>query len=887
MLPRVGTRRGEVATSLRPQRAEVKYVYASLAASRRTLVTSSTLGVEARGWRRRGVSGAAMIMLDRALRYARAGWPVFPLAPGEKRPLIRSAHPAGHACRGECGDHGHGLHDATADEGTIRMWWSFDGEPGANIGIRTGVRFWALDVDAKAPKGGGISGIDFLRELEYDHGELPATLTIQTPNGGQHRYFALPGDRTIPNRATIKREDGTRAALDVRGVGGYVVGEPSTVGGRPYAVVLRERIAAAPAWLLDLVAPIPAARTLPPSGGAVGMVTQDRYGQAALASACDRIRAAAEGDRHRAIYAESAAMGELVAGGACGLHRSACEDALVSASLTTGKSQREVQRTVRDGLSKGEQSPRRPEAREARTWRASGPSRPTRLEDADEGDAPELEADDHEDRPWPEHADEQAAEAVGNLTDLGNARRLVASDGQDFRWCPTGADGGWLRWDGSRWASDTTRAIHRAAKGLGAMVAAEMPQHVAAAEAALLARDPATEAGELAKARKAAAARCAKWAAISEGAGGIAAAITLASSEPSIVVLRSQLDTDIWTLNTPTATLALREAKWWEHRRGDMLTRCTRARFDPDATAPTWEAFIDSITNGDQALAGYLQRAAGYTLSGDNSEQVFFLLHGAGQNGKSTFLEALSDALGDYARTVPASTFIGRQEGAIPNDLAMLTGVRMVVAAEGEEGKRLEEALLKSITGGDTISARFMRGEFFDFTPQFKLWLSTNHKPTIRGSDEGIWRRIRLVPFVRQFAPKDRIANLKEKLRAERDGILRWMILGCEMWMREGMAPPAAIVGATESYRAEMDIVAEFLDEWTAREIMHTTLVGEMFAAFLEWCADNGERPRTQKWFSLRLQEKGLAHVPNRNNGRQWADVRMTRQVKARSSLFG
>lgn len=825
-----------------------------------------------------------MMMLDRALRYANAGWPVFPLATGEKKPLIRSAHKPGEECRGECGAHGHGLYDATTDATTIRNWWSDDGEPAANIGLRCGVRFWVLDVDAKVPKGGGISGIDYLRELEYDHGELPPTLTIQTPNGGEHRYFLLPTDRTIPNRATIKRADGTRAALDVRGVGGYVVAEPSTVEGRPYALSRRERLAAAPAWLLDIVAPIATPRTVRPGGGATPLVTQDRYGQAALTSACERIRSASEGDRHRAIYAEAAAVGELVAGGACGLHRGACEDALVSAALTTGKSQREVQRTVRDGLAKGEQSPRRPEVREPRAWRASGPMA-----------APPCDADDPggeagpEECPPPEDDDapheHEAPEGLENLTDLGNARRLVTLAGEDFRWCPAGTDDGWLRWDGSRWAPDTTRAIQRAAKRLGPVIAGEANAYADAARTVALERGASDD--DATKAARGAFGRCMKWADQTESVGRIAAAVSLAASESAVIVTRDQLDTDVWRLNTPTATLALREARWWEHRRSDLLTRCTRARFDAEAACPTWVAFIDSITNGDKELSGYLQRAAGYTLTGDNSEQVFFLLHGAGQNGKSTFIEALSDAMGDYARTVPASTFIGRQEGAIPNDLAMLAGVRMVVAAEGEEGKKLEEALLKSITGGDTISARFMRGEFFDYTPQFKLWLSTNHKPTIRGSDEGIWRRIRLIPFTRQFAPKDRIAGLKEKLRAERDGILRWMILGCELWMAEGLTPPATILGATASYRAEMDIVAEFLEEWTVRESMNTTPVGEMFAAFTEWCMDNGERPRTQKWFSLRLQEKGLAHIPSRANGRQWADVRLIRKVKSKAGLFG
>ena len=195
-------------------------------------------------------------MLDRARKYAAHGWPVFPLIPGQKKPLIKSAHPPGHGCKGECGALGHGLYDATLDDALIAAWWGEDGGAiDANIGIRTGVACWVLDIDCKAPKGGGLTGPEMVALLEAEHGSLPVTLSVRTPGGGEHRFFRLPPDRIIPNRTTIHAPDGRKTSLDVRGAGGYVVAEPSTVDGKPYAVLVRATMAFAPRWLLDVVAP--------------------------------------------------------------------------------------------------------------------------------------------------------------------------------------------------------------------------------------------------------------------------------------------------------------------------------------------------------------------------------------------------------------------------------------------------------------------------------------------------------------------------------------------------------------------------------------------------------------------------------------------------------
>ena len=321
-----------------------------------------------------------MLMLDRALRYATAGWPVFPLAPGTKVPLVQSAHGKGSSCRGECGLPGHGLYDATTDADTIRRWWGDDGEPGANIGLRAGIRWWVLDVGRKPPRGGGYTGPEMLALLEEQHGALPATLSVRTTSGGEHRFFRLPTDRSIPSRARIKAPDGRTSSLDVRGSGGYVVAEPSVVAGNSYSLLLKAPIAAAPAWLLDVVAPPrPEPKSIPRAVPVDVSATGTRYGGVALANACNTILSAGEGKRHDAIFKAAAALGELVAGRAVGLSAAACEEALLSAALAAGKSHREAYRPVRDGLNKGAENPRVPELRQRQTPPSQHPRPPPEL----------------------------------------------------------------------------------------------------------------------------------------------------------------------------------------------------------------------------------------------------------------------------------------------------------------------------------------------------------------------------------------------------------------------------------------------------------------------------------------------------------------------------
>jgi putative DNA primase/helicase len=293
----------------------------------------------------------------------------------------------------------------------------------------------------------------------------------------------------------------------------------------------------------------------------------------------------------------------------------------------------------------------------------------------------------------------------------------------------------------------------------------------------------------------------------SESARAIHSALDLAQSEAKIVVHTDSLDTDPLLLNVNTGTIDLRTGHQHPHDRGDLITKLAPIDYDPHAKAPAWQAFLDRVLEGDQALAELLRRAVGYSLTGTTGEQVLFILHGAGANGKSTFLEILRALHGDYGQQAPPELLVDRRN-IIPNDVARLPGVRCLAAAESGEGGRLNESLVKSLTGGDTVAARFMRGEWFEFTPQFTPWLATNHKPTIRGTDEGIWRRIRLIPFNVTIPPDQRDPDLPAKLRAELPGILNWALEGCLAWQADGLTNPAAVEEATAEYRAEQDTSA-------------------------------------------------------------------------------
>ena len=353
---------------------------------------------------------------------------------------------------------------------------------------------------------------------------------------------------------------------------------------------------------------------------------------------------------------------------------------------------------------------------------------------------------------WPCNAQKHAAsrdETHLSLTDLGNAKRFASEHGRDVRYCHRWKK--WLIWDGRRWVKDDTGTIQERAKETAIAILSEAAKELHDEK------------------RK----KLLAWQKQSEFEHRIRALITLAQSEDGLPVRVEELDCDPMLLNLQNGTINLTTAEFREHRREDLITKVAPISYDPNATCPQWLLFLDRIMNGNNELISFLQRAVGYSLTGDTSEHALFLFYGTGANGKTTFLEVLRHALGDYVMSADFSSFIVSRGASVRNDLARLAGARLVTAVESEANRRLAEEVIKQITGGDTITARYLYSEHFEFRPQFKLFLATNHKPRIRGTDVAIWRRIHLVPFTVTISNEEQDKALPAKLRGEAPGILQ------------------------------------------------------------------------------------------------------------------
>jgi putative DNA primase/helicase len=370
----------------------------------------------------------------------------------------------------------------------------------------------------------------------------------------------------------------------------------------------------------------------------------------------------------------------------------------------------------------------------------------------------------------------------------------------------------------------------------------------------------------------------AKWAMRSESRERIKAMVELAKSEPGIPVSPEDLDCDGWLLNVESGTLDLRTGKLKAHERKDLITKLAPVTYDPGTEAPTFRKFIERILPSE-ALRTFVKRAVGYSLTGDSSERAFLILHGSGKNGKSTLLEAIQVMLGDYAMTTPVETLLLKPAGGIPNDIARLKGARFVSASENERGRKLAEALVKAMTGKDTISARFMRGEFFDFRPTHKLWLATNHKPEISGTDPAIWDRIKLVPFNVRIPEDEQDKHLDEKLEAELSGILAWAVEGCLEWQHEGLPDPDEVRAATEGYKAEMDPLARFIEECCMLGADLRASTRDLMDAYHAWAWENGEDELPWREVTNRLKSYGCESSRTKNE-RGWAGIGLTAEAK-------
>jgi putative DNA primase/helicase len=424
------------------------------------------------------------------------------------------------------------------------------------------------------------------------------------------------------------------------------------------------------------------------------------------------------------------------------------------------------------------------------------------------------------------------------LADHGNAQRLIDHHGADLRYVPAL---GWHSWDETRWLRDTTGETVRKARELVEQLYAEADR----------AAEEGGEGGDKAKALRA----HAKTSASRRGVEGM---IALARSDRRVVLDVSELDADPYLLNAPNGTIDLRTGELGPHERADLITRRTAVPFDPEAEAPVWRRFLETVLS-DAAVRGYVQRMTGQAAIGANLDELFHVLHGSGANGKTKFAETVATALGDYAATRDAQLFLSdRREPAARPELVSLRGVRLLVASETDQDRRLSTALVKALTGGDTIAARLLyANEIVEFVPAFSPWLRTNHRPAIREQSEAVWRRVRLVPFTVTIPKEEQDRQLQNRLNAELVGVLAWIVEGARDYLDLGLDPPDGIVAATDAYRAEENVLGAFISDRCLTGPNLSVPVGPLFDAWKAWAEANGERPGTATSFGRTLTDAG------------------------------
>lgn len=683
--------------------------------------------------------------------------------------------------------------------------------PEANIGLATGSKSGRFVLDVDGPEGRAT-----LAGLAGSQPPAPEAAKILTGRG-EHYFFRCDGIQVGNARLG--------PGLDLRGDGGYVVGPGSRhASGKRYRHAQWGRVRPArllpdipPNWLKALIAPRPLVQTI------VSASTVDRtraYADAALHDELDRLRHAVEGERNVTLNLCAFRLGQLV--GAALLDANTVASAVLRVAQQIGLGESEAEATIRSGLSAGQRSPRTLElAAEAVTARVT-----------------ELVLHDP-------LAEELAA--LGE-TDADNAQRLARRFGRDLV-CTPGKQ--YLVYDGQRWQQDDGRRRFGFAEETARTIAGEVA-HLP---------DPPE------KARRAAFAK----ASLSKGALDR----MLDVAQHRLMKEDRLFDADPFFLNTANGTLDLRTGGLRPHASTDLLTKLVPVTYDPHATCPTFEGFLERALKNDRPLVAYVQRAVGYTLTGAMGEQVFFFPYGPGGTGKSTLVNLVRDLLGDYGLHTPTETFVAKQyDNGATADLARLAGARMVTAVEVNWSRQIDEARVKMLTGGDPITARHLYHGFFTFQPTCKLWFVANDLPGVRGTAEAFWRRVHVIPF-EVIIPKDeRDDRLIEKLKAEAPGILAWAVRGCLAWQREGLNPPEAVRRGTEGWQEKADHLRRFCTEELILDAEHFVRAGELHDHYQRWCEVHGEKALDVRKFKAALLGRNLTHKEDRQ-GSRWQGVKL------------
>lgn len=833
------------------------------------------------------MSDTPNLLQESALKYAALGYAVFPVAPVQRDAggvLVCACGKADCDSKGKHPLTFNGRNDASTNPAQIAEWWHK--WPDANIGIATGKASGGLlVVDADPPH-----GAQSLRDAGIDLNTVE-TPTVTTGRDGTHWFFRMADGATFGNSASILPN------VDVRGEGGYVIAAPSQhITGKRYTWkdgrgLDTVKLAPLPDALVSLLA----AR----SNGGNG----SRNGKAWTPFDLPNEVYQGEG-RNNALHKFASSLRSK------GLELEEIRAAVFEVNKTRCKpplSEKELEKTVLKTVAKYPAGP----SEEWRTPKQRAGSKKDvntaalhdllmQVKNANEPSAAAFEAERIErfaeiarETPalwasalpelkqlvgsnWREleravratiKADKASTKKVeiselndGTLTDLGNARRLVAEYGEDLRYVEQWKS--WLAWDGRRWERSLGGQVQRCAK-----------------EVCDLLYDDAAEALQEHNADRAK--RLILHAEKSAAAFRVRSMLELAASEKEVAARPEQFDTDPWLLNVENGILNLKTGELKPHDRNAHLTKLAPVAFDQAATAPRWALFLREIMDGNEEMITFLQRAVGSALTGDVSDQAIFFFHGEGNNGKTKFLEAIRALLGDYAQDANFSAFLDYTErgGAASPDIMKLRGARFVTAVEASKNRSWNTGLIKKASGGDPISGRHLYQEEFSFLPSFKLFFSANHRPKVNDNSAGFWRRMRLVPFNVIIPEAKRDPHILDKLKAELSGILNWALAGCLDWQQHGLGAPKEVTEATEAYQEENDPLSEFIDTKCELDGESFTPFSEAYDAYKHWLHENlgpEAKPLGSKTFTTTLCDRSGVKKEKRGDQRGFQGLKIT-----------
>lgn len=746
-----------------------------------------------------------------AREYAARGWHVFPVPIGKKLSHKSAEHSGGRKW------------GATTEPAEIaRDWQQW---PDANVGIVTGPKSGLLVIEADTDAGHAVDGIGNLEALIDQNGPLPHTIEALSPSGSWHLYFKWPDDLDIRNSAGQ-----VAPGVDVRGNGGMVVSVPSVKPG--HALPYRWKnppglfdLADCPEWLVRRC--IKVSKQVRQIGLSIDTGGKS-WADTALRNEIADLLAAPVTKRNDTLNDAAFNLAQIVAGG--GLPEGMVRDRFSAAASCIGLEPGEIAATIQSAFQAGLQTPRGPKPRGA-----------------------DAQATD-----WGDMTDDSAGDAGHGSNapnDIDLSQDALASDLGARDWDANARHvagwGKWLFWTGTRWQADEKLEHLTRVRSYLRNRAEELTDWAEAKAPALEAEKPG-EGDKLCNWAKGQARNL-------RSKNTVAAVESLARSNAASVAGADAFDADRLLLGTPGGTVDLRTGELRQAKRGDLITKLTAcAPAEPGARPERWLSFLNEVFDHDPDLVTFIQRGIGYALTGLTTEHKLLFLYGTGRNGKSVLLNTVSHIWGDYSRKAAAETFLNTQADKHSTGLAGLQGARLVIGSELPVGKTWDESVIKDLTGGDKMTARFMRGDFFDFDPQLTLMIAGNNQPSFRGVDEAIRARVVLVPFLVTIPPERRDKGLPDKLKAEGPQILRWAIDGALQWQERGLDVPAKVAAASTEYMDDEDTLGQFLKDEARIVAGHFVTAQDLHLRFTQWSEAQGLKPWTQRTLVKEIKSRGF-----------------------------